>query len=802
MRLRCLVAVLVCGLLSSTALAQSAPRLEKGDDGRYMLVDTRSGRTIVDGIDRATRLADGVVLLARAGKQGRLAADGALIPPVYDEITSTPSGNYVVARDGRYGVLDHQGHERLAPRYDDIDVPWREGQPWIISEHGRKGVMDPLSLQVLLPPAYEYIRIDGAFVLASQGNEDPGSRDETHTAFDLRGRPVPGAEKARSLAVWNDTLLVVDQQRVVAADGREVVAAGRYDRITPHAERAIVTIDGKAGVIDTDGHEVMAPTWGHLEPLSEGYQGWMRGWPDAGRRVGVIDADGRVIVAPRWDGIELEGTTYRDGERDAARAFFRAIDGKHTVVLDLRGKPVFAEPLDGLYGHGGDLYQIRRNGLTGLCDDLVRGHCPIPVEYPRLEKMDGVSGLWVAQRDGRLGLLGRDGKVVVPLEYDFVQAEPDVHLEGRPTVIAARKGLRTFRLLLEADARGWTLRQRQDLRHRPIAHDAHPQAVDDEAVVRMRWLPEGYTEPQQVERAAAKGTLRALRWPSLLLSERHAYLPVDLFAAAKDWPSRVALCGERDGFSVPRPVPGDATPGCGDEDRLQFRVEGDVAVCDACAALGLPTRWRRSEQPLTQDCPAPPAFDQHRAQRDFAALVQRWEAGLPQIADAVFGSPWPALSDAVANNSRAQSFIFGLFQKPFSLLPASMRINGEPVDDAQAAQLSIRFLELLQQATPVASGGIYPETLRDFSGLCAEVWYLRVETFEQGFPENVMPSGRYTLPDEGKFERDVYPFVTVVRDRRDGSLRLAGVSAEMMEVLRWWLEVQAPVADTAEADAE
>lgn len=636
------------------------------------LYDLKTGKQIADRV-RHVMWMDSYWKFSREGRHGVIDDTGRLVAAaVYDEIgRSRQSAFYIVVRDGRYGVIDLEGRERVPLEYDRIDESLAQAVPWVVKRGDRKGLMDPADQHLLLPVRYENIVLRGVFALATNP-EDTGS--PRYQAFDLQGRPVPGAESDAEIADWGEDRLIIDAERVIGADGRLVVAPGGYTGIRQSSEARAIAFDkgrGKAGVIDRDGRWVVQPEWDHIEPLGGFSHGWMRmmigGMPNAGGKVGVIDMEGRIILQPRWEGVDLRGAR-------TTTPFFHVERDGQVWFLDLDDKPLFEAPFDAVHPIDRDgAYLVERDGKTGLCIDVADALCPIPVEYDQLMGFDQApSGLWIARKDGRLGVLQQtDGHVVVPLDYDFLQMSPES--TGLPsfeavrevTVVARKKSLNGT-LLLRADGQG-------------------------------SWKLAGE----------------------------------ELDARPADWQARAAQAA----------------------------------------------------------CPALPAFDRDQADAELKALMLRWRAGLPERESAPFGMPWPALADSVANHSRAQQFIAALFLRPWQLLSQPR--------ETDMYELGEIFAWMLETATPVRSGGRYPEPVAEFAGLCAEVWYLRIPALEQS-AEPVLAGG-YALPPAGTLERDVYPFVTVVRTP-DG-LRLVGVSSELVKVLDWHY-TSMPMASVEAADRE
>lgn len=522
------ILLLLLMFLSPFCPASEQPfHVEKNGD-LLSLYSVDTGERLVDHAQHVVRM-DGYWKFTREGRHGIIADDGRLITrTTYDEISrSLHSKTYIVARDNKYGVIDLDGRERVPLEYSRIFESWEPDTPWIIRQGDRVGLMDPGSQRLLMPVMYQDVVLHGAFALATGPENVDAPR---YQAFTLKGQPVPGALSGEEIVVWGDDRLILETERILDADGRLITVSGAPTSIRPLGKMSASVFDkvlGTYGVIDRAGRWVVRPRWDYIDSLGGSSRGWMRvasgGLPQSGGEIGVIDLDGRIILQPRWDGVDLHG-----GDTD--RPFFQVIRDGKIRFFDLNDSPLLPTSFDTAHLIDRETtFLVKSNGKTGLCTNIPMGYCPIPPEYDRLLGFDGApDDLWIAQKDGRLGVLQQtDGSIVVPLEYDFLQVSSiPVALQversaSHEMTIDARKSTRNGTLQLRRDERrNWRLvevkldTRPDDWRSRAslAACPALPAFEQRQANTELRALVQRWRTGLQEQQMAALG----LPWPAFI----------------------------------------------------------------------------------------------------------------------------------------------------------------------------------------------------------------------------------------------------------------------------------------------
>lgn len=738
---------------------------------------------------------------------GAMARDGRMLFPIEDQIIAYFEVCQCFLRAGKEGVrmFDLQGQPRTDLVFDDVRIRHRTtDRLWPVVRNDRYGVLDARTAQLVLPMEYDRARVQGDLILARD------QEDQWH-AFDAQGRPIAGLGTVDDLVYWADAgLLIVDDQKLVARDGKVVVPAGRYTDIKPAGKYAIVARNRKYGLIDQRGKELVAPKYSAIAPADEG--------ADTGRflvgldgfqggRYGMVDGTGRVLLPPIFEDVEHATADYEtDPTTGGAKrfAYLKVSRNDKQGVYGLDGKELLKPVYDALHTHvpaspwmlviekqRRGLYNVAQRKFTiplGRFDDLLP-----------FEDFGQGDELYRFQRNGRYGVVDRNGRQIVAADYELLTAtEPDA------PILAGVRANALEGIAVERDAKGvWrALPERRPVVTEP-GYDGHRIAALLKSRIDTRYLPEGYETPEQITAAFADGRLVDANPPSIQVSGETAFVGFDNFKArSRDdaLPNTMAMCFEDEGFRLltkealdgRRP---DGSHACDDAraPALHFKADGDGRLeCVECERHGLPTVWKRQTDAVA--CTLGPWQPDTAAARwrDWQAAMQSAWKSLPAVSDET--DPYTArdtlqaaLADVVEPESRMANALAALRagNPPWAQVPAQMR-NVDP------DLLARTVLDLLWRAQPAGDGGRYPEADSELPQ-CARVWYLKLEDIEAalrahaGDPEPLW-GGQYQLPPSGELVRNAYAFVTMT-ETEDG-LRLAGISRELVELAAWYLSVQ------------
>ena len=233
--------------------------------------------------------------------------------------------DYVFVRDGLYGVLDIDGHILIPPTYDYIE-PWPDFDEHsaMVCKEGEWGVLGANG-EELIPFEYDWINYRYPFVMV--GKDDKfGFYDQT----------------------W-----------------KEIVRPTKYDLISPFkADRAIVLVGDKYGLIDGSGREITAIKYDNIIR----YKGKVF--------LGVLN-DVAYVISPEGRELKL----------------------KSTAAIACQ---------DGAY-----LYE--NNDVWGLVDKT--GH---EVISPYYDYVNPYGSVVVVNKAGKWGAIDVSGKIIIPVVYDSI----------------------------------------------------------------------------------------------------------------------------------------------------------------------------------------------------------------------------------------------------------------------------------------------------------------------------------------------------------------------------------------------
>ncbi|MCL1917304.1 MAG: WG repeat-containing protein [Peptococcaceae bacterium] len=197
----------------------------------------------------------------------------------------------------------------------------------------------------------------------------------------------------------------------------------KYDAIdTFHNGVAIVERDHKKGLIDTSGHEVVAPMYTDMTFIDNSYtwlaveKGGSQGAVGtAGRLRGVIDTKGKIVFPLEYDFIQRVSP-----ENDFL--CMNRIEGKICLI---NSEGLLAE-ISGYYDVVGNFFEDRAyvsrsgEGKYGYID--TAGNRVIPFEYNQAYDFNqSLPGLALVRKEiGEWAYIDTAGDVVMQLEYDWV----------------------------------------------------------------------------------------------------------------------------------------------------------------------------------------------------------------------------------------------------------------------------------------------------------------------------------------------------------------------------------------------
>ena len=742
-----------------------------------------------------------------SGRFGVMAHDGRMIFPVesrFIEYFEVCNCFVKVDADG-VRLFDVHAQPRTDLVFDDLRISYRTSERfWAVVRQGKYGVLDAQTAQLVVPTQYERTEVVRDMIFANDG-------DQWHV-LDLHGAPIAGLEAMDDLDFWPEAnALIVDKSKLVAPDGKVLMPAGRYRRITPAGKYAIVERNDKYGLIDLNRKEVVAPKFAVMAQVdkhedTDRFLIALDGFN--GHRYGMIDATGKLVMPPVFSEIERGSAEYAiDPTNVIAKQFpyLNVSRDDKLGVYDFDGKALLEPIYLKIYTeHSGAPWMlvIDAHWRRGLYNVALRKFT-IPMgrfdELVRYDEIGQGDELYRFRRNGRFGLVDRNGRLILPADYDLLVVSD----RAAPMLAGVRQG-KPEGIVLERNATGiWrALPERRPVVPGP-GHDGHPIAAMLDAHIDARYLPEGYETPEQIRAAVADGRLAQATPPSIQMSGETAYVGFGNFKAdarSGALPNAMTVCFDNDGFRLltKAPLDGrkpDGSRACNDAraPALHFKGELDAQLeCIDCERHGIPKVWKRQHDAIA--CTLMPWQPETAAARWHAwqtAMQAAWNAELPDgqqttNPNAAQYAVKTALAELVDPETPIATALAALRMGKSSWAqgPAQAR-------NVDADRVARTVLDWLWHAQPAGDGGRYPEARSELPQ-CARVWYLKLDDLEAALRTHARDpkrawNGEYALPPAGELARNTYPFVTMTES--DTGLRLTGISRELIEMAAWYVSV-------------
>ncbi|HCF2589968.1 TPA: WG repeat-containing protein [Pseudomonas aeruginosa] len=256
----------------------------------------------------------GTLMAAREERWNLIQAkDGKVLRDDIGEALSLLTPNlYGFVRDGKYGVVDGQGKEVQAPRFDDI-YPNSANEFIIYEIDGKRGILDAKGKQ-LTEALYDTTLVNGS--VAEHGGLISAERGEEKWIINF----ATGEQKAvayESLGDLHDGVMTAgiigEGYQLVDAKGDAVGDGKRYDYLGTPANGLVAfreKYDSPCGYLDYQGKVAIAAQFAGCGAF--GKQGGMaqqRVEDGSSGKYGLIDRSGAWKVQPQYDSADSAGLT-------------------------------------------------------------------------------------------------------------------------------------------------------------------------------------------------------------------------------------------------------------------------------------------------------------------------------------------------------------------------------------------------------------------------------------------------------------------------------------------------------------
>ncbi|SFW73770.1 WG repeat-containing protein [Chitinophaga sancti] len=387
-------------------------------NGKELIYD-KTGKQILVQYSHFQEMAmeDGTKMLAII--QGKLygfynPATGKIVIPQYTSLSYYGDPNYLnIGVGDKYGYIDKEGNTVVPPIYDYVDlhaIP-KNDQLAKINLKGKTGLFDVKQQKVLLPVIYDYISTyDDSTVLLVTKNGLSGICDFSGKMLaPVKYRDVVPFDSMYSLLKAKDSsnaeILNKRTHEIykLPFDTAFVAAEGRLIMVWQHGKCFLYDIDKKQkveGAYSKDGF-----------PEYMGYFSNHRAIVVRNQKFGYIDEKGNYVVQPKYD--------YISNFHKGVAAVYECIDTAARIYrygyIDSTGKEIV--PV---------IYDVPQDIITKFTEEAFFGE-------------DDSEVLVLMKNDGKKGLAGLNGRIIVPLNFDHIS--PEKHGRGYLVTVGDKFGI-------------------------------------------------------------------------------------------------------------------------------------------------------------------------------------------------------------------------------------------------------------------------------------------------------------------------------------------------------------------------
>ncbi len=410
-------------LLQLTVFAQ-VPRPRGGDVGDYGITIPEAGKSIpVAGTYQ------------QQGKYGFVFPGSQRQPAIYEQLSINSDG-FIVKKDGLYGIADKQGNLISKIEYESIERDtYRSGNSYIVKKNGNYGSMDRLGKSIL---AVKYTKV----LFSDQRNphsivldKDNQLRMVINVGEKLYPGVVQGVEVYRNAAVLKingkfglvkrgqqivpftydsiyrapqEVLAIYGQKRPIVPEKQLLLDPQTFDRPIGHM---VVRKLGKVGLIDTAGKLVYPVEYDQIS-VDENSMLANRFFISKDKLKGmfILGVEKRIPIA--YDYFQRDGTN-----------LIVAGKGRELSAFNARLEPLFPQTYHAIRLFDSSNYLVERNGKKGLLDKT--GKVILPLEYDYVDNFlsSGLKNLISVKKGEKYGVVDFQGKVLIPVEFEHVGEE-------------------------------------------------------------------------------------------------------------------------------------------------------------------------------------------------------------------------------------------------------------------------------------------------------------------------------------------------------------------------------------------
>ena len=367
-------------------------------DGKWGYIDDTGAERIKAEFDFAEPFVHGQAQVGKEGRSGTINKLGKpVIPFIYEDVLDYREGFATVELNGVQGAVDRGGKLVIPIEFEEVGE-FDHGVA-AASKQGKYGYIDETGAEVI-PFTY-----DGA--MRFHNGLAVVTKDDQSGVIDTKGGVVVPFQYD-----WIEGYLTLPLSRVRKAGNMgfinrfgDVVLAVEHDHVGALSDSLALVLDkGKAGYVGPSGQWVIPQRY-DANALTMNMGDFHNGVARvlSGGKLGLVDTAGKIVIQSQYADIGLMESGLIPVKRKnkwgyVKRSMASVVDFKYDQAWEF---------------HDG-YARVLAGGLYGLVDSL--GVEVIKPKYTVLS--DLTNGVLIASDPNGTGVLGRNGDVLIPLEYD------------------------------------------------------------------------------------------------------------------------------------------------------------------------------------------------------------------------------------------------------------------------------------------------------------------------------------------------------------------------------------------------
>lgn len=331
-------------------------------------------------------------------KFGAMNLDGNVkIPPTYESLNLFYEGLALASRDGKFGYIN-KANEVVIPFQFNSGYDFEEGRA-IVEIKDQYGLVDRTG-KVIMPIDFSDIgTFSEGLIYAEKGGK--------YAFYDKFGNMRIPARFSEAFSFSNGIAKVQEgnKQAFINTLG-EYVIKPKYEEVKYFTENLLIFLeDDYYGLIDGKGKVVLSAIYDKISFVQDGLAMIVMD-----NEIGYIDSLGTVLIAPKFE-------TF-------ANSIIHGQFLNGTAIVKSRGKMGLIDQAGKFYvknqyaqlGRNSEMIAYSKGKLWGFIDKA--GRMKIKPTYQWAESFS--NGLAIVAIEGKQGVIGKDNKEVLAIEYDEI----------------------------------------------------------------------------------------------------------------------------------------------------------------------------------------------------------------------------------------------------------------------------------------------------------------------------------------------------------------------------------------------